>query len=42
MKGCLSNVWVYNFQVNFNEKHIGEEFPADLTINEEQKKFPTK
>ena len=42
MKGCLPNVWVYNYQVYFDEKYIGEEFPAGMTINEEEKKFLTK
>ena len=42
MKGCLSNVWVYNFQIHFDEKHSDEEFPKEMVIAEEEKKFLTK
>ena len=30
---CLSNVWIYNYQQHFNEKHENEEFPKEMLID---------
>ena len=39
MKGCFSNVWIYNYAIHFDEKHNGEMFPAEMVIAEEEKKL---
>ena len=39
MKGCLSNVWLYCFPIHFDEKHKDEEFPVEMLITEEEKRF---
>ena len=39
MKGCFSNVWIYNYAIHFDEKHNGEMFPAEMVIAEEEKKW---
>ena len=30
---CLSNVWIYNYQQHFNEKHDNEEYPPEMMID---------
>ena len=39
IKGCLSNVWLYCFQFHFDEKHNGEDFPEEMIIAEEERKW---
>ena len=30
---CLSNVWIYNFQQHFNEKHENKDYPQEMLID---------
>ena len=39
MLNCLSNVWTYNFEHHFNDKHDGQEFPPVMVIGDAKKKF---
>ena len=43
IKDCLSNVWKYNFEDHFDEKHAHEEqFPPGMVISDEEKKHLLK
>ena len=39
MAGCFSNVWTYNFEEHFKEKHPVEVFPVNMAITEAEKKY---
>ena len=32
VSNCLSNVWIYNYQQHFNEKHEDKEYPQEMLI----------
>ena len=36
---CLSNVWKYNYQQYFNEKHEDEDYPQEMLIEVAEVKF---
>ena len=39
MAGCFSNVWTYNFEEHFKERHPVEVFPVNMAITEAEKKY---
>ena len=39
MTGCLSDVWKYNLEKHFEEKHEGAEFPPHMVISTAEKKY---
>ena len=39
ISGCLTDVWKYNFQAHFQEKHDGEEYPENMVVCPAEKKF---
>ena len=39
MADCLTDVWSYNFEEHFNEKHEGEDYPENMVISDAEKKF---
>ena len=39
IKGCLSNVWLYNFEHHFEEKHQNKEYPTNMVIDEAERRY---
>lgn len=35
--GCLTDVWTYNFECHFNEKHGDADFPEHMNLDEKEK-----
>ena len=42
ISGCLTDVWKYNFKAHFEEKHDSEEYPEQMIVCPEEKKFILK
>ena len=38
IKGCLSNVWLYNFEHHFEENHQNKEYPTNMVIDEAERR----
>ena len=39
IKDCLANVWLYNYQHHYEAKHHNQEFPTDMIIGRDEKKY---
>ena len=39
IQNCLSNLWLYNLEAHFIEKHGEVDYPIEKLVTEEEKKF---